>query len=65
MSNKSQIVKGARIFSAASLGFIGCSMLSGCLISGFGTTESSLFWPGGIAIVVILALLLWFLCRTR
>jgi hypothetical protein len=56
----------ARAVSAATLSFAACSMLSGCLIAGFSTASGESFlWPGGLGLIVILALILWFLLRTR
>ena len=54
-----------RALCAAVLGLVPCSLLSGCLIAGFSSSGAGFVWPGGLGLIVFLALLLWLVLRHR
>jgi hypothetical protein len=55
----------ARVFCTALASFLMCSMLSGCLVAGYGTNTGGFLFPGGLGIVFILGFVLWMLLRRR
>jgi hypothetical protein len=55
----------ARVVCVASLSFILCSLLSGCLVAGYGTNTGGFIFPGGIGLLFVLGFILWFLLRRR
>ena len=47
------------------LGLLACSTLSGCLVAGYTSSGGGFVWPGGLGLVFVLLVLLWFLLRKR
>ena len=60
---KSDRSNAARMLCAALLSFAVCSMLSGCLVAGYGTNTGGFVFPGGIGLLFLLGFILWFLLR--
>jgi hypothetical protein len=54
-----------RTLCIALLSFTTCSMLSGCLVAGYGTNTGGFLFPGGLGLVFILGFVLWMLLRRR
>lgn len=47
------------------LGLGAAGTLSGCLVAGYSSTGGGFIWPGGLGLVVLLALLFFFLRGRR
>ena len=62
---KVQSSDAPRIVCAAALGLLGCSALSGCLVAGYSSSGGAFIWPGGLGLVFLLLVVLWFLLRHR
>ncbi|MGI4757660.1 MAG: hypothetical protein ACRYGF_12525 [Janthinobacterium lividum] len=58
-------VKLFRLLCAAATGFIACTALSGCLVAGYSSAGGGFVWPGGLGLVFVLLVVLWFLLRRR
>ncbi|MGI4853804.1 MAG: hypothetical protein ACRYF4_07145 [Janthinobacterium lividum] len=65
LQKKETLVNTARVLSSACLGLISCSALSGCLVAGFSSSGGAFIWPGGLGLVFMLLVVLWFLLRRR
>ncbi len=60
---KSDRSNAARTLCAALLSLAACSMLSGCLVAGYGTNTGGFIFPSGIGLLFLLGFILWFLLR--
>lgn len=65
LQKKDRFADAARILCVALLGLISCSALSGCLVAGFSSSGGGFIWPGGLGLVFMLLVVLWFLLRRR
>lgn len=47
------------------VGLVGSVTLTGCLVAGYSSSGGGFLWPGGFGLVVLLALLFFFLRGRR
>ena len=47
------------------VGMVAAGMLSGCLVAGYSSAGGGFIWPGGLGLIVLLALLFFFLRGRR
>lgn len=60
-----RIAQTVRILCTAIPGLLACSLLLGCMVAGYSSHGGTFLWPGGLGVVLILMVLLWFLLRRR
>ncbi len=60
-------LRAMRLASAIFAGLLACSILSGCMVAGYssGGGGGAFVWPGGLGLVFVLLVVLWFLLRRR
>ena len=65
MDGSRWLVRAALRVLLSVTGLVGATALSGCLVAGYSSTGGGFIWPGGLGVIVLLALLFFFLRGRR